>query len=91
MGWNLYCQGDNLESNILLQDALSIYKKINNVKQEGQVLKNLAELYYHTNQPKLARQYCEQALKIATKLGIPLAKECQELLSKIEEAENNEI
>jgi hypothetical protein len=32
-----------------------------------------------------AQEYCKRVLQIAAELGIPLVKECEELLLKIEE------
>lgn len=77
------------EAFLHLQASLRIFQDINFLRGEAEVLKNLAELYHETNQPQLARQQCKQALQISTELGISLAKECQELLSKIEEEAMN--
>jgi tetratricopeptide (TPR) repeat protein len=79
-------QYDNSLQN--LQEALEIFQKIKSRKDQVIVLDYIAKNYYKKRQIKLARQHCEQALQIATELGIPLAQECQELLSKIEEEEN---
>ena len=68
---------------------MELCKLMSNLSLKSEVLKNLAKLYHQISQPKLARQHCEQALQIATELGIPLAQECQELLSKIEEETMN--
>lgn len=83
--------------NLLL--ALGIFKKIKARSLMAKANKHLAVLYYKNNNQKLARQHCQNALLIASELGIPLAtelnvhltQECQELLSKIEEAETNEV
>ncbi len=79
---------NNIDALSDLKEALRIFKKRNLLNGQAEVLRNIAALYLNTKQPKFARQHCEQALKIATELGIPLAQECQELLSNIEEAEN---
>jgi tetratricopeptide (TPR) repeat protein len=60
-----------------------------NSEKKAIILLEISEIYYSTKKPKFARQNCEQALQIATELGIPLAQECQELLSKIEEEAMN--
>jgi tetratricopeptide (TPR) repeat protein len=71
--------------------SLAIFHELESPPHIAQTLKNLAGVYYTKKQLTSARQHCEQALQIATELGIPLAQKCQELLSKIEEAQNNEI
>lgn len=42
-----------------------------------------AELYQRLGHRDLALEHCDQALAIATELGIPLATECQELKKKL--------
>ena len=44
---------------------------------------NQAKLYCKLGDRTLALEYCDRALSIATELGIPLAKECQELKEKL--------
>jgi len=39
----------------------------------------LAELHQKLGEAEVARGYCEQALALATELGIPLVEECQQL------------
>jgi hypothetical protein len=39
----------------------------------------LAELHQALGKVEVARQYCQQALALATELGIPLAAECEAL------------
>ena len=56
--------------------------------KKANILLEISEIFYYTNQLNLAQKYSEQALQVATELGIPLVQECQELLSKIEEAKN---
>ena len=36
----------------------------------------------------MERQYCQQALSLATELGIPLKAECEALLESLELLEN---
>ena len=88
LGLVLCSQDKDSEGLLLLEEALQRLDKMGRSKRKMVLLYNLAKVYCTTNQPKLARQHCEQALQIATELGLPLAQECQELLSKIEEAEN---
>jgi hypothetical protein len=45
----------------------------------------LAELHQALGEVEVAQQYCQQALALATELGIPLAAECEALLLKINE------
>jgi len=52
---------------------------------EAEALKNLAELHQKLGAIELARQECDQALAIAIELGIPLAKECQDLKVQLEQ------
>ncbi len=66
------------------QKALDICEETRNRSLEAEVLKNLAELYQKLGSIELARQECDRALAVATELGIPLAKECQELKNKLE-------
>jgi len=87
-GLVLCSQEKDSEGLLLLEEALQRLEKMGNSKIKMVLLYNLAEVYCTNNQPKLARQHCEQALQIATELGLPLAQECQKLLLKIEEAEN---
>ena len=79
------------EAQTHLQAAITIFQDIPFPVGEATSNLSLAKLYCQTIPPNfnLARQHCEQALQIATELGIPLAQECQELLSKIEETEKN--
>jgi len=62
-----------------LYAALKIMTKISARSLEAEVLKNLAELHHKLGNRDLALEFCNKALAIATDLGIPLAKECQEL------------
>lgn len=40
---------------------------------------------HQTNQPQLALRHCQAALSLSQELGIPLVKDCEELLAKIQE------
>lgn len=66
-----------------LQVALEISRKIGLRSNEAMVLRSLAELHQKLEQPAQAREYCDQALAIATKLGIPLSQDCHELRAKL--------
>ncbi|MEB3249887.1 MAG: hypothetical protein VKK07_11135 [Merismopediaceae bacterium] len=44
----------------------------------------LAEIDHQTNRPELALSHCQEALKLCQELGIPLVKECEELLGQIQ-------
>ncbi len=48
-------------------------------------LKALAEIAHKTNRPELALSHCQQALELCQELGIPLVKDCEELLGQIQE------
>ena len=63
--------------------CLAISKEIGNRSNEAVTLKNLAVLHLNLDHRDLALEFCEQALALATELGIPLAKECQELKQKL--------
>ncbi|PSB24033.1 tetratricopeptide repeat-containing serine protease family protein [Stenomitos frigidus] len=62
-----------------LQTSLEIFKALGDRTNEAEALLRLAELHHKTGQLDLAREYCDAALAIATELGIPLVKECEEL------------
>ncbi len=53
-------------------------------------LRVLAKIAHQTNRPELAISHCQEALKLSQKLGIPLVKDCEELLGQIQATlENN--
>jgi tetratricopeptide (TPR) repeat protein len=59
---------------------------------ESYALKQLAELYRALGNFEEARNYCQQALALATALGIPLAAECQTLMESLDrEAEEEKV
>ena len=64
---------------------METYSSIIFREDEKEAVKNLAEVHQALVNLDLARQYCQQALALATKLGIPLAAECEALLLKINE------
>ncbi|NJL90140.1 MAG: tetratricopeptide repeat protein, partial [Coleofasciculaceae cyanobacterium SM2_1_6] len=57
-----------------LDKALEIYREIGLRKDEADTLKQLAEAHQALGEVEVARQYCQQALALATELGIPLAQ-----------------
>jgi tetratricopeptide (TPR) repeat protein len=66
------------------QTALEIFQETGDRANEAQILKNLTELHQALGEVEVAQQYCQQALALATELGIPLADECRKLLEEIE-------
>jgi tetratricopeptide (TPR) repeat protein len=66
------------------QKALEIFREIGNKANESEALKNLAELHQALGKSEMGCQYCQQALALATELGIPLAEECRKLQEEIE-------
>ncbi|MCC3600078.1 MULTISPECIES: tetratricopeptide repeat protein [unclassified Microcoleus] len=65
------------------QESLEICREIDNYYTAAFVYKNLAEISYESERNDLAHTFCNQALAISTKLGIPLAKECEDLKKKL--------
>ncbi len=49
-------------------------------------LNALADIAHHTQDFDLALSHCQAALTLSQQLGIPLVKECEELLAKIQES-----
>ncbi len=66
------------------QWALEIFQSIGNRAGEAEVRKNLATTHQRMGQLSLAREFCQQALMIATELDIPLAEECRKLKEELE-------
>lgn len=50
---------------------------------QARVYYTISLTYYKLGRVARANSYCDRALSIATELGIPLAKECQELKEKL--------
>jgi len=63
--------------------ALKISRKIRDRSGEAYAFRNLAGIYQKLGNSLLTLEYCDRALSIATELGIPLAKECQELKEQL--------
>lgn len=72
------------ESLQILQRAINVSKSIGDRESESHSLKNMAELYQVLGDINVARQYCQQALALATELGIPPKDECQKLMEELE-------
>ena len=66
-----------------LNRALTIFREIKALAKEAESLKNLAELHQSLGEYEVAKHYYQQALELATKLGIPLATECEVLLQNL--------
>ncbi len=60
-----------------------IFREIGDRDFEAKALKNLAELHKALGNIEMARQYCQQALELATELGIPIAAECEALMKSL--------
>jgi tetratricopeptide (TPR) repeat protein len=73
------------EAETKIQESLVISKEINIKDLIAESLKALAEIAHQTNQPQLALTHCQAALTLSQELGIPLVKDCEELLAKIQE------
>jgi tetratricopeptide (TPR) repeat protein len=73
------------ESQDNLQSALNIFQSIGAKNAKAYVFKNLAFLNLKAGEINSAQKYCQQALALATELGIPLVAECEALQLKIEE------
>jgi tetratricopeptide (TPR) repeat protein len=68
-----------------LQTSLEIFKELGDRANEAEALLRLAELHHKTEQLNLAQEFCNQALCLASELGIPLIKECQQLQAMLTE------
>ena len=74
-----------------LTSALKISREISKRPVEAKVLKTLALLHQLTDDLPLASEYCEQALLLATTLGMPLMKECEALLQQLRDLDSAKI
>jgi tetratricopeptide (TPR) repeat protein len=73
------------EGETKIQESLVISQEINYKILTAHNFKALAEIAHQTNQPQLALTHCQAALTLCQELGIPLVKDCEELLAKIQE------
>ena len=71
------------EAETKIQESLVISQEINFKYLIAESLKALADIAHQTNQPQLALSHCQAALSLSQELGIPLVKDCEELLAKI--------
>ncbi|AFZ05163.1 Tetratricopeptide TPR_2 repeat-containing protein [Oscillatoria nigro-viridis PCC 7112] len=82
----LFKLGHHLEAEKKFLRASEIFKQNSDRRSEALIFYNWASFQADLGNIPLAIEYCDRALSIATELGIPLAKECQErkeqLLSK---------
>ncbi|NEO88568.1 MAG: tetratricopeptide repeat protein [Spirulina sp. SIO3F2] len=84
MGATLLKLKDYPESLTNNQAALKIVREIGFRGGEAEALKNLAEVHQALGEIETAKQYAQQALALATELGIPLKAECEALLAELE-------
>ncbi|TYQ27052.1 tetratricopeptide repeat protein [Pseudanabaena sp. UWO311] len=73
------------EAETKIQESLVISQEINFKYAIAENLKALAAIAHQTNQPQLALTHCQAALSLSQELGIPLVKDCEELLAKIQD------
>ncbi len=73
------------EAETNIETALMVFQEISYQEGKAHSLKALAEIAHQTNQPQLALSHCQAALSLSQELGIPLVKDCEELLAKIQE------
>ena len=71
------------EADSNLHRALEVFQAIGSKAGEAESLKNLASLHQATCEIEVAWQYGQQALALATELGIPLKGECEALLAEL--------
>ncbi len=72
----------------LFQKSLSICRETEQYSDVAEVLNYLADISVKIGDLSQAMEYCMEAQKIATDLGIPLAKECEVLRSQIQMAQS---
>jgi nucleoside phosphorylase len=65
-----------------LYEALVVCQKIGNPVLEAKIFKEFAKTYELIGEMELAKNSCEKAIKLATKLKLPLLIECQDLINK---------
>ena len=67
-----------------IQESLVISQAIKLKDLIAHSLTALAEIFHKTDRPDLALTHCQSALSLSQELGIPLVKDCEELLAKIQ-------
>ncbi|MFN9061013.1 MAG: ATPase, partial [Pseudanabaena sp.] len=73
------------EAETKVQESLVISQEINFKSSIAHNFQALAAIAHQTNQPQLALTHCQAALSLSQELGIPLVKDCEELLAKIQD------
>ena len=73
------------EAETKIQESLVISQEINFKELTADSFNSLAAIAHQTNQPQLALSHCQAAIALSQELGIPLVKDCEELLAKIQE------
>ncbi|MGK7878623.1 MAG: tetratricopeptide repeat protein, partial [Crocosphaera sp.] len=68
-----------------IQDSLVMSQEINFKDLTAHNLKTLAQIAHKTDRPQLALTRCQEALELSKELGIPLVKDCEELLAEIQD------
>jgi len=85
MGNNLLESGEYLSDALeYLQTSVELSRKIGDAYTETNSLWNLSVLHQKLDQVEIALEYCQQALVLATELGIPLKAECEALQQSLE-------
>ncbi|MEG4793733.1 tetratricopeptide repeat protein [Microcoleus sp. LAD1_D1] len=79
----LFKLGHHLEAHKKFLRAYEIFIQIGDRRSEALIFYNLASFQTDLGNLPLAIDSCNLALSIATELGIPLAKECQELKEQL--------
>ncbi len=72
------------EAESKIQASLVISQDIDYKYLIAYSLRVLAEIAHKTNRPELALSHCQQAIELCQELGIPLVKDCEELLGQIQ-------
>ncbi|MDJ0601117.1 MAG: tetratricopeptide repeat protein [Crocosphaera sp.] len=83
MGATLIKLGNYSEAETKIRESLVIAQEINYKKLIAEGLLVLAEIAHKTDRPELALTHCQKALELSQQLGIPLVKDCEELLAEI--------
>lgn len=83
LGSSLFENDQYVEALLCFQQSLEIALKIKEPRITAIVYSNLAKIAEIANEDRIAFECCNQALALATELGIPLAKECQKLKERL--------
>jgi len=66
-----------------LQTALKIFTDLGDRANKAEALLRLGEFHYKIGEFNQAKEFCDRALTLAKKLGIPLIRECEELQARL--------